>query len=113
MKIRRLILKFRPFITGLTLSGGDPVYQLDDALFLARWAKSQRLDVTLYTGFSIDALQSIIVPWDIAPFDYIIDGCFQHDLRDPNIAFRGSRNQKVWAHYSSDTVDVSRILDDA
>ena len=88
------IERFLPLISGLTLSGGDPVYQLDDAIELARWAKTIDLKVTLYTGFELNQIQ---LP-SPSPFDFIIDGCFEFERTD-DCAFRGSSNQKVWSRF--------------
>ena len=92
--LRAEIEKYLPLITGITLSGGDPVYQLDAALELARRAKSVGLTVTLYTGFTFEELESMSVPVEL--FDYIIDGRFVKEQASGNIPFRGSRNQRIW-----------------
>ena len=88
------IKKFLPIITGITLSGGDPIYQLDDALMLAEWAKTLGLNVTLYTGFSFKELLEQNVP--LVAFDYIFDGLFVKAQASVDIPFRGSVNQQMW-----------------
>lgn len=93
-KLRAEIEKYLPLITGITLSGGDPVYQLDSALEIACWAKSVGLTVTLYTGFEFRQLTNM----PLTDFDYIIDGRFVKEQASGNIPFRGSRNQRIWYH---------------
>lgn len=90
--IKADIEKYLPLISGLTLSGGDPVYQINDTVELATWAKENGLTVTLYTGFELRQIQ---LP-NPSPFDFIIDGCFDFEKQSADCAFRGSSNQKVW-----------------
>lgn len=87
------ILKYKSLITGITLSGGDPLYQKDSALKLATWAKAQNLQTTLYTGFNFETLFPECCDWD---FDYIIDGKFDLRHRSRDFPFRGSSNQRIW-----------------
>ena len=111
-ELQSRISKYLPFITGITLSGGDPVYQLEDALMLAWWAKSKGLTVTLYTGFTLDALQNIVGDNVDMPFDYIIDGRFDNQQRMRDCAFRGSVNQTVWKKSADGLYEnVSDFLD--
>ena len=101
------IEKYMPLITGVTFSGGDPVYQLSEVLKLDAWAKSKRLKTTLYTGFSVanDKWLSEL------PFDYIIDGRFEKSLRSSACAFRGSKNQHVYRRTDSRYVQIDREVD--
>ena len=94
--IQNHIRKYIPLITGLTISGGDPVYQLDEVILLAEWAKQNSLIVTLYTGFDIEQVKSLLKEYEESPFDYIIDGCYKENCRTTDCAFRGSSNQKIW-----------------
>ena len=45
------IIDDNPYADGITLSGGDPLYQIDASTEIAEYAKSKGLDVILYTGF--------------------------------------------------------------
>ena len=105
--IKEDVKKYIPLITGLTISGGDPVYQLKETVELAHWAQKVGLKTTLYTGFGLKDL-------DIkdSPFDYIIDGCFEEGCRSADSAFRGSTNQKVWRLKSEGRYeDISAMVD--
>lgn len=101
------IEKYMPLITGVTFSGGDPVYQLSEVLKLDAWAKAKRLKTTLYTGFSVtnDKWLSEL------PFDYIIDGRFEKSLRTSACAFRGSKNQNMYQRMEAGYVNINEKVD--
>jgi len=81
-------------ITGITLSGGDPLYQLNNTKeFLKKFKKDKRfkdLSVWLYTGYNFADIPAGITQY----VDVIIDGKYDKSL--PPIAWRGSNNQKLW-----------------
>lgn len=91
--VTKKIQKYLPFISGITLSGGDPLFQKNDALDLATWAKSQNLQTTLYTGFLLADLFPDCCDWN---FDFIIDGKFMLEKKSIDCPFRGSSNQNIW-----------------
>jgi organic radical activating enzyme len=41
---------------GITLSGGDPLFQLEAATEIAKYCKSKGLNIWCYTGFIIEEL---------------------------------------------------------
>ena len=94
--IKAHVMKYRPLITGLTISGGDPLYQFDETVLLAQWANRKGLTVTLYTGFDINKVESMLDDHERSPFDYIVDGCYRQECRSRDCAFRGSSNQQIW-----------------
>ena len=49
-------IKKNPLLTGITLSGGEPLLQIEPALELAKAAKSLNLDVWLYTGYKFEEI---------------------------------------------------------
>ena len=87
-------IKKNPLLNGVTLTGGEPLLQIDAATEIARAAKSFGLDVWCYTGFNFEDL-----PADAAPLleniDVLIDGAFIESQRDLELQFRGSRNQRI------------------
>lgn len=87
----------KPYIDGLTLSGGDPLYSLDDLLPLLKEIKQKMPDknVWLYTGFTMEQIEASRLR-DILPYvDVVIDGPYVQALRDVTLAFRGSSNQRL------------------
>lgn len=90
----------KPYIQGLTISGGDPLDQsnevLDD-LYSLLYRLRNRLpgkDVWLYTGFYIDKLGPKQI--DVVDMcDVVVDGPFIESQRDISLPFRGSENQTI------------------
>lgn len=85
---------------GITLSGGDPMFQVEACLALATYAKSIKLNVWCYTGFTFEQL---LVMCETNPnilkllkkIDVLVDGKFQIEQKSLNLKFRGSRNQRI------------------
>lgn len=80
----------------VTLSGGDPLYRPREIAELAKRIKESGHKVWLYTGFTIEQIQtderlSLPLPY----LDAIVDGPFIEALRDPDLPFRGSSNQRI------------------
>lgn len=88
------------FIKGLTLTGGDPLYSVDDVYgiverFRERFGNTK--DIWLYTGFTMEEIQSDEkMKKLIDKCDFVVDGVFKKSERDVDLAFRGSRNQIIW-----------------
>ena len=88
----------RPFLSGITLSGGDPLYQNTNDLI--KLIKDLHLESTqnvwLYTGFSWEEIISSKDKKRILPYiSYIVDGEYVENLRDVTLKFRGSSNQRI------------------
>lgn len=85
---------------GITFSGGDPMYQVDACLEIAKYAKKKGLNVWCYTGFTYEELvkMSKINKNYIEFFKYLdvlVDGPFINEKKNLNLLFRGSSNQRV------------------
>ena len=93
----------QPYISGLSILGGDPLCQDDMGLitlnFLAHKVHSLGKTVWLWTGFKWEnfnfannfSLQSLL----LSACDVVVDGPFIEAEKDLTLAFRGSRNQRV------------------
>ena len=87
-------IKKNPLLTGITLTGGEPLLQIAPALELAKAAKNLGLDVWLYTGYKFEEIPSDAD--ELLKFvDVVVDGEYIEELRDLELEFRGSRNQRV------------------
>ena len=96
----------KPYIKGLTLSGGDPLYSIKDLVPLLEEVKTNfpEKNIWLYTGFTFK--QILINKYLRQVLDYvdvIVDGKFDNELKDISIAFRGSTNQNIWEKRSDNT----------
>ncbi|KXB37644.1 class III anaerobic ribonucleotide reductase small component domain protein [Bacteroidales bacterium KA00251] len=86
-----------PLLDGITISGGDPFYNPDElATLLRRLKEATHLPILVYTGFTIEVLESVArYQQALAYIDFLIDGPFVYALRDPSLQFRGSSNQRL------------------
>lgn len=90
----------KPYIAGLTISGGDPLMQNDDVLTdllqLVYEVKEKYPTKTiwLYTGYWLNELNGIQL--DILKYcDYLVQGPFEMHKKDTTLPFKGSSNQSI------------------
>ena len=93
-------VKKNPLLDGVTLSGGEPFLQAAACAALANGARNLRLTVWTYTGFTYEQLLSGLTEhpeWRklLSLTDVLIDGPFLQNERSLELAFRGSRNQRL------------------
>lgn len=95
-------IKRNPLLQGITLSGGDPLYQVNACLELVKKVKelNSDLDIIIYTGFTFEELANNFKKNNdllslLKLSDILIDGKYEDSLRDLTLRFRGSSNQRV------------------
>ena len=80
----------------VTFSGGDPLYQLQPLTTLARAIKAAGKTIWCYTGFIYEDLLADSRYGEILSLiDVLVDGPFILALRDTDLRFRGSSNQRI------------------
>jgi len=87
-----------PLLSGITLSGGEPLLQPAAALVLAKTTRAHGGNVLLYTGYTweeIVAFDSETVGELLTYLELVIDGPFRLEEKEEGMAFRGSRNQRI------------------
>lgn len=89
-----------PLLKGVTLSGGDPLEQAGKFAYLAGEIKKRGLDVWCYTGYTFEQIVQDMAGREgwrefLEHIDVLVDGRFEQEQRDLNLAFRGSRNQRI------------------
>ncbi len=86
----------KDYISGVTFSGGDPLYYSNrsDVLRLAREIKEKfpQKTIWLYTGFVWEAVQALLL---MEYVDVLVDGEFLAVQKDTQLHWRGSANQRV------------------
>lgn len=94
----------RPYISGLTLSGGDPLLpsNRDELTELIKEVKSEFPNKTiwLYTGYLWKEIKDLEL---INYIDIVVDGRFLENLKKTQLKWRGSSNQRV--------IDVKKTLE--
>ena len=85
---------------GITLSGGDPMFQIEAILEIAKHAKFIGLSVWCYTGFTFKQIKEMGKKnpkyLEILKYlDVLVDGRFEIDKRNLSLLFRGSSNQRL------------------
>ena len=106
----------KDYISGITFSGGDPLYEnnLDEVLKLVKEIRISfpEKSIWLYTGYNFDLLNSKYNEYKYTPFaanadewltrweiisnvDVLVDGEYIDEQRDVTLKWRGSKNQRV------------------
>lgn len=91
---------------GVTFSGGDPMYQIEELTELARHAQECGLDVWVYTGFTFEYLlknEKEKFLKSLEHIDVLVDGPFILKEKSLTLLFKGSKNQRL--------IDVKKTLD--
>lgn len=88
----------------VTFTGGDPMMQPEGFTELARAIKAQsKKTIWCYTGYLFEELLCMPQQAEMLKYiDVLVDGPFVQSLRDEQLRFRGSSNQRL--------VDVQRSL---
>ena len=86
----------KSYISGITFSGGDPLYfgNRADVTELAREIRDPFPEKTiwLYTGFTYEMVRDLPV---MEYIDVLVDGEFIAEQKDTQLYWRGSANQRV------------------
>ncbi|MFI3209593.1 MAG: anaerobic ribonucleoside-triphosphate reductase activating protein [Peptostreptococcaceae bacterium] len=93
----------KDYVSGITLSGGDPLSTLnrEEILLLLKEIKDNFKDknVWCYTGYSYEDIKNLK---HLEYIDVLVDGKYIEKLSKPNPRWRGSYNQRV--------IDVKKTL---
>ncbi|MCD8388303.1 MAG: anaerobic ribonucleoside-triphosphate reductase activating protein [Bacteroidales bacterium] len=80
----------------VTLTGGDPLYQIDEILPLCQRIHDLGKNIWLYTGYTVEQIMADpSLRRIIKAVDVIVDGPFILAQRDISLQFRGSGNQRI------------------
>lgn len=79
----------------VTISGGEPFDQYASLCGLVQGLSKQGKSIWIYTGNTLR--EPIGTPYKLLAqyVDVIVDGRFVEKLKDPNLLFRGSSNQRL------------------
>ncbi|WP_297273191.1 anaerobic ribonucleoside-triphosphate reductase activating protein [uncultured Bacteroides sp.] len=81
----------------VTFSGGDPMYQPEGFAELASAIKRKsRKNIWCYTGYTFEKLLKNPRQAQLLEYiDVLVDGRYRQELRDEDLQFRGSSNQRL------------------
>jgi len=101
------------FQDGITLSGGDPLCQIDACLEIAKFCQSIGLNVWCYTGYKMEKLlirskKEKKLKELLMNIDVLVDSPFIMELKSYNVPFRGSSNQRLIDPKKS--IDLDKII---
>ena len=91
-------IRQNPLLSGVTLSGGEPMSQAAALLPLAQAIKQDSLELAIYTGYTFEELlqqDDPAVMQLLSLADTLIDGRYIADRRNLELCFRGSENQRI------------------
>ena len=93
-----LSLCYQPYIKRLSILGGEPLApeNINTVTNLSKLFKEQFPDKKLWiwTGYTFE---DYVKDKEITKYaDVIVDGRFVDELKDFNLKFRGSSNQRIW-----------------
>ena len=91
------IVKSNPLCRGVTFSGGEPFAQAAGFAKLAKLLKALGYEVASYSGYTFEALLQGTPEQQelLRSIDVLIDGPFLQAEKSLELAFRGSRNQRI------------------
>ena len=102
----------KPYIQGVTFSGGDPLEWYEDVLVLMREIKERypKKDIWIWTGYVMDEVLKRF-PDVLKYVDVLIDGKFVEEEKDLSLKWRGSKNQVIWEKDSDGRFARSQMND--
>lgn len=94
------MIEENPLLDGVTLSGGDPMFQAKTLVPLAREIKECGLNLVIFSGFTYERLMALKDEkpecLELLTFaDILVDGPFILAQRCLDLKFRGSKNQRL------------------
>ena len=98
----------KPYIKGLTLSGGHPLdpHNAPEVLKIVKRVKMvfPNKDIWIYSGYEWENIIKDETLREILKYtDVLVDGAYVDELRDISLPFRGSSNQRI--------IDVPKSLE--
>lgn len=96
MSIAEIMARVEEADSDVTLTGGDPLYQIDKLIALCEAIRQKGYGIWCYTGFEYE--QIIANPSLARILDYVdvvVDGPFMLTQRDISLRFKGSANQRL------------------
>lgn len=91
----------KKYITGYSILGGEPLQQDEELITLLKHLRKTKKSIWMWTGYKWENLTEEQLEI-VKHVDVLVDGPFIDKLKNPNIRFRGSSNQRI--------IDVKKTL---
>lgn len=91
-------IKNVPYISGITLTGGDPMFSAVELIPYINIIKSELpyINIWIYSGFRYEEIIADDSMFNLLKLcDVLVDGRFEIEKKDLTIPYRGSINQRV------------------
>ena len=88
----------KPYIRGVTLSGGNPLEHPHQIFLLTKEIKEKfpNKDIWLYSGYTYEQICQVREKFKVLCYiDVLVDGPYIEEQRDISLPFCGSRNQRI------------------
>ena len=88
----------KPYIQGLTLTGGNPLDNASEILYICKSIKEKfpTKDIWLYSGYTFEQIQGMESARRILEYiDILVDGPYMKDKKDIALHWVGSSNQRI------------------
>ena len=76
----------------ITISGGEPLEQMEGLLKLVEALKKEEFNICIYTGWKLEAVPEIL----IKNIDFLKTGEFIRELQHEKLQYMGSSNQHMY-----------------
>lgn len=99
------IIKNEP-LSDVTFTGGDPMFQVEAFTELAKLIKENTSKtIWCYSGYTYEQIKEMPKTRVILPYiDALVDGKYVQELRNTDLKFRGSENQRI-VHLNNGEID--------
>jgi anaerobic ribonucleoside-triphosphate reductase activating protein len=87
----------KPYIKGITFSGGHPLESFPEVFALCKEIKEKFpiKDIWLYSGYTYDEISKKVMGMILEYVDVLVDGPYIEEQRDITLPFYGSKNQRL------------------
>lgn len=85
-----------PLLDGITLSGGEPMLQVEPLKEICKATKKRGLNIVIYSGFTFEQIINDPIKKSLLELcDMLIDGKFKLAKKSLALLYRGSANQRL------------------
>lgn len=85
-----------PLLDGITLSGGEPMLQVEPLKYICQEVKKKNLNIVIYSGYTYEEIIADPLKLSLLKMgDMLVDGRFDINKRSLALLYRGSSNQRL------------------